>query len=380
MTRAYTFILALILFSSVGYAKSKSQVVLVAYSYKSGIELTAKTAFEGVRLALKVHGEKPAPYQFEKLDLEDNLVKAADATIAAILKYKPVAIIGTLRSDQALVVSEAAEKYKIPFITPFATNPKVTEGKKYTFRTCFDDFRQGKLFARYILKSQKLKTGTILYSNRYSFSIGFKEQFEKEFEAAGGKIVNVQSFTDENDFTPEFISQLAAVNSEFVLLPSYQIEAAAVLSRIVEKLPKSVKYFGPDSWGGGNLFHELLAGKNLHVSGYYVQHYSGESKTPANLEFLAQLRKHPIEGHTTPYGDTAMNAPVALMYDLTWFMIKAMGNQHQFKSLTEAIRHTRHEGAAGTIDFSRGPTARKPLYIYRIDEAGETFEKAYEAN
>lgn len=52
------------------------------------------------------------------------------------------ATVGTLVSTEAIPIANALEAAGIPFITPTATNPEVTQGKQYTLRIPFNDFRQ----------------------------------------------------------------------------------------------------------------------------------------------------------------------------------------------------------------------------------------------
>ena len=77
-----------------------------------------------------------------------------------------------------------------------------------------------------------------------------------------------------------------------LLIPSYQIESAALIAKLSSHLPKAV-FIGPDSWGGGRLFEGLLKGKDLSFRGFYVQHWSDMSPGAENKAFLRLLKGKP---------------------------------------------------------------------------------------
>ena len=48
-------------------------------------------------------------------------------------------------------------------ISPWSTNPKTTEGKKFVFRACFIDDFQGQVMAKFARENLKAQTAAVLY-------------------------------------------------------------------------------------------------------------------------------------------------------------------------------------------------------------------------
>jgi branched-chain amino acid transport system substrate-binding protein len=245
-----------------------SPTVLVLLNLSNTLDDTARLGREGVRIALEsLH--VPAVVKFEIFDIDENVAIAAKQLITEIEKVKPVALIGIMRSDLAFSVADVAEPRKIPFITPLATHPKLTSGKSYVFRTCFDDDRQADLLARFIVQVRKLKRGAILYNQTFSFSLGFQSAFKLALEKVGGAVVLSKPFTAETEIGKDTINRIKASGAQFVLTPSYQLEAAALLTKLSRSLPPSVEFFGPDSWGGGSYFKPVFASNSVMGIAFY---------------------------------------------------------------------------------------------------------------
>ena len=124
-------------------------------------------------------------------DDEGKPATAATVGTKLISEDKVVAIIGPLTSGCANSLGPIAVSNKIPMITGTATNPTVTVGKDYVFRTCFIDPFQGTVISKFAAEDLKAKTAAILYDNGIDYSKGLAEFFKRGFEAAGGKIIEL---------------------------------------------------------------------------------------------------------------------------------------------------------------------------------------------
>ena len=79
------------------------------------------------------------------VDTKSDKIEAANAISRLIEKEKVVAVIGEMISGDTMAGGPIAERAKIPVVSPTATNPLVTQDKKYVFRVCFIDPVQGGL-------------------------------------------------------------------------------------------------------------------------------------------------------------------------------------------------------------------------------------------
>jgi len=85
------------------------------------------------------------------VDSKGDKVEGANAVERLIKLEKVCAIIGEAISSVTMSGGAIAEQYGVPMISPTATNPLVTQGKKYLFRVCFIDPFQGQIACKITL-------------------------------------------------------------------------------------------------------------------------------------------------------------------------------------------------------------------------------------
>jgi branched-chain amino acid transport system substrate-binding protein len=258
-----------------------------------------------------------------------------------------------------------------------ATHPQLTRGRKFVFRTCFDDDRQAELLARFIYQRRHLKRGAILFNRNFSYSTGFKTAFERAYGDLGGKIVAIRSFSNESDIDRVAMGELETVSPEFIILPSYQLEAAALLAKLSRTLPSKVQYFGPDSWGGGAYFKPVFSGAAEQVTAFYADHWAKEVSLPANREFLANYRRHlpsavELQGQETP---TLSN--IVSHYEVARFILRALQGQKPGEPLVSSIRRTVFHGPRGTVAFRSSNSSAHPIRIFKIEPMQERFVTSF---
>ncbi len=132
-------------------------------------------------------------------DNRDDAVETTNAARKAILKDKVSAFIGTDSSATTIALVEVASQHNIPVITSIATNSKVTmtdEGKvrPWAFRACMSDPQSGSILGQYAVKELGHKKIAIVYEIGSDFSIGVTEEFTKNVELAGGKVVVSEAY------------------------------------------------------------------------------------------------------------------------------------------------------------------------------------------
>jgi len=371
-----------VLSPSLVWAKPK---MLVIYNSRNGLNVTAKYAQEGIRVALASMTQKERE-QFPSIitvDIDDNSAIAAQQIGKMIEEHQPVAMLGAIRSDHALVVSDFAESRKIPFLTPLATNPKVTDGKSYTFRTCFDDRQQAELLASFIKNEKNRKRIAVLFNRSQAFSLGFADAFRasvrKSSPLGETQVTLVKGYAKTEEIDDEFIRELKSNRVDAVVIPAYQVEAAHLLGRLSPALDSSVMFFGPDSWGGGQIFHAALNPRGQSsFRAYYVEHWARESKALRTQKFLQDFERFPPAEVALRSKSTSDLGPVVAFYELIQFFQSAWSNQAT-DPLVSRIRKQSWNGPRGQISFLMGPTPDKPLYIFGIGTNREEFLGTYGA-
>ena len=128
--------------------------------------------------------------------------EAQNAVTKLITQHHVVAILGNATSSGTLAGAPVSQHYRIPMITPTATNPRVTEIGDCIFRVCWIDTFQGEVMATFALARLNIKNVSILYDVSSDYSVGLKEVFVREFQSQGGRILKVKSYSaGDTDFS-----------------------------------------------------------------------------------------------------------------------------------------------------------------------------------
>jgi branched-chain amino acid transport system substrate-binding protein len=153
-------------------------------------------------------------------------------------------LIGHFNSGVTIPASEVYAENGMLFVTPSATNPKVTErGLWNAFRTCGRDDQQGKLWADLALG--KLKDNKIaIVHDKTTYGKGLADA-AKGFMNAGGKteVVYEGVNTGEKDFSA-IVGKLVDSGAEYVMWGGLHTEGGLLLRQLRDKGSKIVMISG----------------------------------------------------------------------------------------------------------------------------------------
>ena len=350
---------------------------LFAKSERPPTKVTRSATSYALELALEKHSQLKNRVKFKEFESSRKISELVLQAQKVIDQFKPDVIIGGSTSNQAFVISEIAEKNHIPFLTPWATHPNLTKNKHYTFRTCFDDHYQAGKIAEFIVSRLGLKRGMILVNSRETFSVGFKDLFVQKAYKNGAKKVDIITFVDEKEVSDKKIAALKKSKIDFVVIPSYEVEAAALISRLASILPKHVRYFGPDSWGTGKILRSVLNSVGLNIDAYVVNHWSEKHQSKANKSFLHLLRRTKVYQAIQNNPNTSLTS-VAVIFDAMNVIFDSFDRQtKKHIPLIEALRQEDLEGVTGEIDPGDHKKQSLSLFIYKIEPEETRFVRAY---
>lgn len=225
-----------------------------------------------------------------KLLLEDDQSKpeeAKSAVLKLIEREKVVALIGEVSSGRTLAAAPEAQKRKIPMISPFSTNPKVTEVGDYIFRACYIDPFQGEQAAKFAVTELKLKKFAILKDVKNDYSVGLAKIFADTAKKLGGEIVAEEAYS-EGDV--EFRSQLTtikAANPDVIYIPGYYTEVG-LLARQARELGLKMPLLGGDGWDSPKVIE--IGGKSIDNT-YYSTAFVADDPDPAVQAFIKRFEK-----------------------------------------------------------------------------------------
>lgn len=167
---------------------------------------------------------------------DDQCTPKQSALVAQrMLSDKVVAVIGTYGSSVTDPASAIYEEAGLLNIAYGATAERLTtQGRKYFFRTCFRDDRQGAFFAAFVNDTLKLKRVAILHDNT-TFAKGLAEAARRPLEQAKkAEIVFYDAVTPgERDFTP-VLSRMLTTKPEVLYYTGYFPEAGLIIRQMKE--------------------------------------------------------------------------------------------------------------------------------------------------
>ena len=279
-----------------------------------------------------------------KLLVEDNEDKAESAAAVAqklISQNNVLAIIGPNASGNAIPAARICEDNGVIMISPWSTNPKTTEGKKFVFRACFIDDFQGLVMAKFARDHLQAQTAAVLYDVASEYNKGIAEFFKQSFEAMGGRVVAFASYTkDDKDFSSQ-LTTIKAANPGVLFLPNYYNEVPLQVQQ-ARRLGITCPFIGSDSWGSPEIL--TLCGVELEES-YFSTHYAPDIATDTAQKF--------IKAYEAKYGKKPDDV-AALTYDAGKLLLTAINQagtleRQKVRDALAAVQE--FEGVTGSMKF-----------------------------
>ena len=260
--------------------------------------------WEGVQTAHQLQPQVLGqPVKLALVDTKSDRIESANAVSRLIEKEKVTAIIGEVISSDTLAGAPIAERAGIPNISPTATNPLVTQGRRFAFRAAYVDDLQGKVAARYAWENLKARRVAVLIDQAQDYCVGLANFFMAEFKRRGGEIVAITYIqTGDQDFTAQ-ISALKGKNPDLIYAPNYYTEDALLAKQLKDLGVKTTVLTGD-----GAQVPELVGIGGAAVDGMYFTalfHRQGAT-TELGRRFLEAYEagwKKPLDAFAALGGD-----------------------------------------------------------------------------
>lgn len=172
-----------------------------------------------------------------EIKLEDSKCNPKDGATAAsklIDVDKVKVIFGGACSGETLGAAPIAEQAKVIIISPSATSPDITKSGDYIFRTAPSDAYAGKVAAEKAL-AMGFKKAAILHENT-DYAQGLKKVFEKEFTAANGEVVAIESYNpDTTDFKTQVLKIARERPDVIYVVPQSPAKGVLAIKQIKEQ-------------------------------------------------------------------------------------------------------------------------------------------------
>ncbi len=343
-------------------APAANTILIGEYGSLTGSEATfGQSTHNGLMLAIEqinaAGGLNGKQIEVKTYDDQGKTQEAGTAVTRLVTDDKVVAIIGEVASSLSLAGGRVAQQYGVPMISPSSTNPTVTQVGDMIFRVCFVDSFQGFVVAKFAREDLKAQKVAVLYDQGQAYSTGLKDDFVREFTAAGGTLAGEpQAYTGGDiDFSAQ-LTTIRDLQPDAIFLPGYYTDVANIALQ-GKKLGIKAPLLGGDGWDSSEL--AKIAGDSIEGA-YYANHYSHEEQRPAVQNF--------VKSYQDKYKETP-DGLAALGYDAGMLLFDAMKRSPSLggKDLAAAIAGTKDfVGVTGTISIDAERNATKPAVIVQM--------------
>ena len=320
---------------------------------------------DGIKYANEVYPEVLG--KKVELVVVDNKSDKGEATTAAtrlVEQEGVVAVIGSYGSGVSIAAGDIFKNAGVPAMGCSCTNPMVTQGNDYYFRTCFLDPFQGTVMANYCTQ-QGFTKAAIVYQNGDDYSTGLANFFKASFEKAGGTIVSEGVIqTNDSDYN-SILTNIKAADAEVIFAPS-SITVAGAFIKQARALGINSLICGGDTWENEAIID--VAGEA--AEGVVLSTFYDENDASASDE-----AKKFVPGFKKYLGDENAIIPAvsALGYDAYCVVLDAIerAGSTDGDAIRQAIADTSDfVGVTGAITFDENGDAQKDVAIVKVVENG----------
>jgi branched-chain amino acid transport system substrate-binding protein len=318
---------------------------------KEGIEM----ALDEINAAGGYKGRK-IKVLYEDTRLDPNL--ASEKIQKLIDRDRVLCVMGDAASTPTLSAAAYAEKAKVPLISPSATNVEVTRNKKYVFRICFTDDKQGSAAAKFAREELKAEKAAVIYVTGNKYSEGLQAIFTRDFEKAGGKVIAKETFQAEETNVLTFLTKIKEAGPQIIFAPVYPADVAKIGPTKLRVGMADIPLLGTDGWDGPAT---RAKGVIESIEGcYFTDLFAAEGPNPRAKPFVDKYKG---------LHNKLPSSLVAGGYDVLKLVLDAIGRAKAENSdaIRDAIEATKaFEGVTGTFDIDAEHNAQKPVTVMKI--------------
>lgn len=324
-------------------------------------------------------------YNIQLVEVDNQSDKTAAVTAAqSLISSGVVAVLGSYGSGVSIAAGQTFADAQVPAIGASCTNPQVTLGNDFYFRTCFLDPFQGTVMASYAME-QGYTTAALISQNGDDYSTGLAAFFQQAFEKMGGTIVANETYqTNESDFNA-ILTSIKAANPDCIFAPS-SIATATLLLPQAQANGITAQIIASDTWENETIINAAgSAAEGVALSTFFDEH---DETNPVAKEFVTGFKEY-LNGNpqnlTSNGGSDGVAAVSALGYDAymsVYEALKALDGAETLNSvaLRDALKAVSFNGVTGAISFDEnGDAIKNVAYIKQIKDGKFAFLKTQSA-
>ncbi|MFV0411646.1 MAG: ABC transporter substrate-binding protein [Oscillospiraceae bacterium] len=322
----------------------------------------------GVRYANTVYptvtvgGEE---YKIELVEADNKSDKTEAVTAAQSLVSKGViGVVGSYGSGVSIAAGDTFKQAQIPAVGASCTNPQVTLGNDFYFRTCYLDPFQGTVMATYALEDGATPAA-VLTQLGDDYSSGLGAYFKEAFVKGGGTVVEENFQTNQTDFKA-VLTNIKAANPDVLFAPS-SIATAPLIIKQARELGLTCKIMAGDTWENGSIIENAGAdAEGVSLSTFFDD---AAPETEEAKSFVEGFKKYLVENKQPE----TIPAVSALGYDAYLAIYKAIEAADSTDSVKvrDALTTLSYEGVTGAIKFDANGDAEKDTAFIKEVKDGE---------
>ena len=300
----------------------------------------------------------------------DNKSDKTEAVTAAqkLVSEGVVTVLGSYGSGVSIAAGDIFAEAGIPAIGCSCTNPQVTSGNEWYFRTCFLDPFQGTVMANYAIPNGYQKAAVITQLGD-DYSSGLGSFFKSAFEKLGGTIVAEEQFqTNQSDFKA-ILTNIKSANPDIIFAPS-SITTAPLIIKQAREMGITAVIAAGDTWENATIIENAGADAEGTVFSTFY-----DEAAPANDEAAAFVDG--FKAYLTSIGESDIIPAVsALGYDAYITAVQAIKDADSVDpaAIKDALKNVHVEGVTGDITFDENGDANKDMaYIKTIKDGKIVF-------
>ena len=238
-----------------------------------------------------------------------NVSLRAEKSAKDLLAYPNlVGVIGHYFSQPTIAAGELYKIQKVPFITPTATQPKLTANNTWGFGIMPNDYHQSLFLANYVVHGLARKKISVIYSkNPYGKSL--KSFFVAELALKGIEPTTVVEI-DHMSFNAEEIKEnLEKFSDSEIIFLAMNYTSAAKVIKFLRKNGMDTDFIGGESLGGKHFIQEAgIYADNVYAVTPYLPSLFGEASKYYQINYLRAFQQEPDWISTFSYEATKLLA------------------------------------------------------------------------
>ena len=318
-------------------------------------------------------------YKIELFEVDNKSDKTEAVNAAQKLIAEKVAIVlGSYGSGVSIAAGDYFREAQIPAIGCSCTNPQVTNGNEYYFRTCFLDPFQGTVMAQYC-KNHGYDRVAVITQLGDDYSEGLGNFFVRACQNNGIEVVAQEKFqTNEQDFKA-ILTNIKGADPQFIFAPSSIATAPLILSQ-ARDLGIECQIGGGDTWENGTIISNAHgAAEGMVVTTFYEANpetavgeeavfLKGNGSSAEGFSNYLVSMKQPPE----------IPAVSALGYDAYLAAYKAIESAQSVDgpAIREALTKLSYTGVTGDVSFNADGDANKnAAYVKEVKDGKFDFKE-----